>query len=97
MRGLHVLDVQRADVLAQFFRELPGLVPIQPRSYDAELLSPVAKHIVSRAHCGEFERLRNLFQYAVTKQMAIVVVKHLEVVDVEHDDSQRQTTAFGSD
>src|SRR3954451_12133819 len=86
------LERARAHRFLHAIRDEHGLIGIGLRKDDAELVAAEAHHFVDAAHRAE-DPLRLFLQRARSGQMAVEVVDHLQVVEVEKDDAEERAVA----
>src|SRR5207302_4925351 len=82
------------DRLAQPLRYLTAALRVRARQQDHELLAAVARYEVFLARLGPKD-VRDFAQNLVTRRMAVGVIVHLELVDVQHDDGDRHAPPRG--
>src|SRR6202035_2637845 len=61
----------------------------------AEFVAPEADHLIDRSHRGE-NALGHFLQRSRAGEMAVEVVDHLQVVEIEKDDAEERSVAAGA-
>ena len=86
---LHARPALALDALANALGQAHRLRRIQARGDHHELFAAVAAHQVGAA-CAVLQRRRHGLDHAVPERVAVAVVDRLEVVDIEHQATQRR-------
>ena len=88
-RRLHVRHQQLFDRTARFFGKRNRMLDIEPRQQQGEFLAAIPGNDQSLVERDKRQGFADRPQTGVTLDVAIAIVEKLEVIDVDHDQSER--------